>query len=91
MTKRKNRDLQKLGYTIRNLREQLSLRENTRSFFLEDRSRKHLIQDNDISEKTLMNIENGYTLPSLSTLKILATALEVDFIELIKKIEEYIP
>ncbi|PXA17332.1 XRE family transcriptional regulator, partial [Staphylococcus pseudintermedius] len=45
----------------------------------------------DISEKTLMNIETGYTLPNLSTLKILATALEIDFIELIKEIEDHIP
>ncbi|WP_368862846.1 multiprotein-bridging factor 1 family protein [Staphylococcus hominis] len=52
---------------------------------------KGLIRHEDISEKTLANIENGYTLPNLSTLKILATALEIDFIELIKRIEDFIP
>ncbi|EOE6885817.1 XRE family transcriptional regulator [Staphylococcus pseudintermedius] len=91
MTKRKNNDLQELGYTIRELRTRLTLKKDTRNFFLNDRVIKGLIQYEDISEKTLMNIETGYTLPNLSTLKILATALEIDFIELIKEIEDHIP
>ncbi|EOD5400523.1 XRE family transcriptional regulator [Staphylococcus pseudintermedius] len=91
MTKRKNNDLQELGYTIRELRARLTLKKDTRNFFLNDRVIKGLIQYEDISEKTLMNIETGYTLPNLSTLKILATALEIDFIELIKEIEDHIP
>ncbi|EGQ0397526.1 TPA: helix-turn-helix transcriptional regulator [Staphylococcus pseudintermedius] len=69
----------------------MTLKKDTRNFFLNDRVIKGLIQYEDISEKTLMNIETGYTLPNLSTLKILATALEIDFIELIKEIEDHIP
>lgn len=50
-----------------------------------------LLKEGDISEKSLINIENGYNLPSLSTLKILSVALEVDFFELLEKLYDYIP
>ncbi|WP_413252019.1 helix-turn-helix domain-containing protein [Streptococcus sp. Marseille-Q3604] len=43
-----------------------------------------------MSIETLKNIENGKTMPTLSTLKVLSVALEVDFHELIDKIYEYI-
>ncbi|MBS9538770.1 helix-turn-helix domain-containing protein [Staphylococcus hominis] len=91
MTKRQKKELQELGEEIKRLRKELTLKSNSRSFFLDDRIIKGLIRHEDISEKTLANIENGYTLPNLSTLKILATALEIDFIELIKRIEDFIP
>lgn len=69
----------------------LSLKKDTRNYFLDDRVRKGLIEYDDISIKTLTNIENGYNLPSLSTLKILATALEIDFFQLLSDVYDYIP
>ncbi|QQZ11361.1 helix-turn-helix transcriptional regulator [Heyndrickxia vini] len=69
---------------------QLSLEKASRAFFIDDRVDKGLLDPEWISEKTLSNIENGYNMPSLSTLKLLSVALEVDFLELIKEIEDFI-
>lgn len=69
----------------------LSLKKDTRSYFLYDRVRQGLIEYEDLSVKTLTNIENGYNLPSLSTLKILSTALEIDFFQLLAEVYDYIP
>lgn len=91
MTKRKNRDLIKFGSIIREHRMNLSLKKDTRSYFLDDRVRQGLIEYEDLSVKTLTNIENGYNLPSLSTLKILSTALEIDFFQLLADVYDYIP
>lgn len=91
MSKRKNRDLVIFGSIIRDHRMNLSLKKDTRSYFLDDRVRKGLIEYEDISLKTLTNIENGHTLPNLITLKILATALEIDFTQLIMELYDYIP
>lgn len=91
MTKRKIRSLVKIGNIIKRYRLELSLSDESRSFFLNDRILKGLINVGDLSEKSLSNIENGYNLPSLSTLKILSVALEVDFVVLIREIYDYIP
>lgn len=91
MSKRKDRSLIKFGNVIREQRENLTLKSNSRSYFLDDRIEKGLLKEGDISEKSLINIENGYNLPSLSTLKILSVALEVDFFELLEKLYDYIP
>lgn len=91
MSKRKNRDLIKFGLIIKKHRMDLSLKKDTRNYFLDDRVRKGLIEYDDISIKTLTNIENGYNLPSLSTLKILSTALEIDFFQLLAEVYDYIP
>lgn len=64
---------------------------NSRKYFIDDRVKKGLLEPHDISEKTLANIENGYTLPSLITLNYLSTALELDLLDLIREIREYIP
>ncbi|AGC91723.1 MULTISPECIES: helix-turn-helix domain-containing protein [Staphylococcus] len=69
----------------------LSLKKDTRSYFLDDRVRQGLIEYEDLSVKTLTNIENGYNLPSLSTLKILSTALEIDFFQILAEVYDYIP
>lgn len=69
----------------------LSLKKDTRSYFLDDRVRQGLIEYEDLSVKTLTNIENGYNLPSLSTLKILSTVLEIDFFQLLAEVYDYIP
>lgn len=94
MTKRilksRSRNLIQIGEIIKKHRLHLSLKKKSRSFFIDDRVNKGLLEPEWISEKTLSNIENGYNMPSLSTLKLLAIALEVDFIELVKEIEEYI-
>lgn len=93
MTKIKyyNEDIYKIGQILKNHRLRLSLSNSSRQFFIEDRIKKGLLEDGKISEKTLSNIENGYNLPNLITLKYLSVALEVDFIELMKEIEPYIP
>lgn len=69
----------------------LSLKKDTRNYFLDDRVRQGLIEYEDLSVKTLTNIENGYNLPSLSTLKILSTALEIDFFQLLADVYDCIP
>lgn len=69
----------------------LSLKKDTRSYFLDDRVRQGLIEYEDLFVKTLTNIENGYNLPSLSTLKILSTALEIDFFQILAEVYDYIP
>lgn len=91
MTKRKNRELIKIGNIIYDHRMNLSLEKESRKFFLDDRVNKGLLEEGDISEKTLTNIENGYNLPSLVTLNYLATALEIDLLELIEEVKGYIP
>lgn len=93
MTKIKyyNEDIYKIGQILKNHRLRLSLSNSSRQFFIEDRIKKGLLEDGEISEKTLSNIENGYNLPNLITLKYLSVALEVDFFELIREIAPYIP
>lgn len=93
MTKRKSIDdnLLIIGGIIRKYRKELCLEGQSIEFFLEDRKTKGLLAERSISEKTLKNIEGGYTLPNLSTLKVLAPALEVDFLQLVEEIYPYIP
>ena len=92
MTVRNNFDkkLTILGEILKNKRLDLSLEKKSREFFLKDRIDKGLIEDSSISIATLKNIENGKTMPSISTLKILAIAFEVDLNELIDLIYDYI-
>lgn len=93
MTKIKdyNEDIYKIGQIFKKHRLGLSLSNSSRQFFIEDRIKKGLLEDGMISEKTLSNIENGYNLPNLITLKYLSVALEVDFLELMREIVPYIP
>lgn len=92
MTIRQNFDsrLVKIGTILKNKRLDLMLEKKSREFFLEDRVAKGLIEESSISIETIKNIENGKTMPSLSTLKILSIALEIDFIDLIDSIYDYI-
>lgn len=80
----------KLGEIIKNYRLALSLENKSRQYFINDRIDKQLLPVDWISEKSLTNIENGYNLPSLVTLKYLSIALEVDFSTLINDIGDYI-
>ncbi|WP_227888977.1 helix-turn-helix domain-containing protein [Cytobacillus oceanisediminis] len=80
----------KLGNVIKDYRLALSLEKKSRQYFIDDRINKQLLPEDWISEKSLTNIENGYNMPSLVTLKYLSIALEVDFSTLINAIEEYI-
>ncbi|WP_148132212.1 MULTISPECIES: helix-turn-helix domain-containing protein [Streptococcus] len=91
MTRRKEpqRNLMKIGNIIRNHRLNLLL-DNGREGFLSDRLEKGILNDNSISLESLKNIENGYTMPSLPTLKLLAIALEVDFFKLVEEIYDLI-
>lgn len=92
MTTRKNFDnkLITIGGILKNKRLDLSLEKKSRDFFLADRISKGLLDTSSISIETLKNIENGKTLPSISTLKTLSIALEMDFHELIDAIYDYI-
>lgn len=92
MTKKKQQtqNARIIGEILQDYRLQLTLKKSSRAFFIADRENKGLVDLGWISEKTLTNLENGYNIPSLSTLKQLSIALEVDFVELIKKIEPYI-
>lgn len=78
-----------IGKIIKKYRNEL-LPKKSREYFIEDRILANILPDNWISEKSLMNIENGRNLPSLTTLMTLSIALECDFIELIKEIKEYL-
>lgn len=93
MTKIKdyNEDISKIGEILKTHRLRLSLPNSSRQFFIGDRIDKGLLEEGQISEKTLANIENGHNLPNLITLKYLSVALEIDFIELMKQIEPHIP
>lgn len=91
MTRRKKPIYLKLGSKIRNYRMQLSLENNSRSYFLSNRTANGIISDKEISEETLSNIENGYTLPNLITLVTLAAALEVDTVKFIEEIIKTLP
>lgn len=92
MTKKKQRTQNniEIGNIFYEYRKQLSLNNASRVYFIADRVDKGLLEEGWISEKTLTNIENGHNLPNLFTLKLLAVALEVDFIELVKAIEPHL-
>lgn len=79
-----------IGEILKNKRLDLTLEKKSREFFLEDRIAKGLIEESSISLETIKNIENGKTMPSLKTLKILSIALEIDFFDLIDSIYDYI-
>lgn len=82
MTRRKNQDFSYFGERIKFYRRSLDLTNNSRENFLNDRVLLGMIDENDISIKTLSNIENGYTLPNMLTLLTLSSALEVDIHDL---------
>lgn len=92
MTKKQERTLNAIliGKVIHEYRLALSLTNNSRQFFIDDRIRKNLLPHGWISEKSLANIENGHNMPSLLTLKLLSIALEVDFLLLVKEIQDFI-
>ena len=88
MTRRARIDdnLLSIGKIIKDLRMDLLLEKKSREYFLNDRILKGLIEESSISLETLKNIENGNTLPSITTLKTLSIALEIDFFDLLDKI-----
>ncbi|WP_212752811.1 helix-turn-helix domain-containing protein [Streptococcus hyovaginalis] len=83
-------NLLSIGKIIKDLRMDLLLEKKSREYFLNDRILKGLIEESSISLETLKNIENGNTLPSITTLKTLSIALEIDFFDLLDKIYDYI-
>ncbi|GAB2021940.1 hypothetical protein RyT2_10140 [Pseudolactococcus yaeyamensis] len=58
--------------------------------FISDREMKFFMAEGFISEKTLMNYELGKNTPTLSNLKKLAIALEVDFLKLVEELMPYL-
>lgn len=90
ITRRQNNDFINFWGKIKNYRASLNLKNNSREFFISNRIETGILEEEDISVKTLSNIENGYTLPSISTLLILSAALEVDIYDLINDLLENI-
>lgn len=80
-----------LGKKIYEYRQALDLPASGRQSFIDDRVKKGLLPNEWLSEKSLINIELGYKLPSLITLRYLAIALEIPFKQLCSEIEPYIP
>jgi len=90
MTKRKEKHFLYFGQKVVNYRKNLNLIPNSRENFISNRIEMGLLEENDISLKTLTNIENGYTMPTILTLMILGTALEIDIYILINDLIENI-
>lgn len=85
-----NQNALKIGNIIRNHRLALSLGKG-RQAFINDRVDVKLLPPNWISEKSLMNLELGNNFPSYTALKLLSTALEINFIDFIKEVDPYMP
>lgn len=62
----------------------------SRQSFIDDRSKKYFNNEEWISEKTLTNYETGKNIPNLQNIKKLAVALEVDVLELISKMLDFL-
>lgn len=65
-----------MGYTIKEL-IQIPIKEGR-------------LGKNWISERSISNFEQGYNIPSLPTLKKLAVAYQIELIDLIADIEDYL-
>lgn len=93
MTTRKirNANAEKIGRIIYEYRMGLSLPSSSREYFIEDRVETGLLLEGWISTKSLTNIELGKNFPSYTSLKLLSTALEVDFLALLKNVGPYMP
>ena len=93
MTTRKirNANAEKIGRIIYEYRMGLSLPSSYREYFIEDRVETGLLLEGWISTKSLTNIELGKHFPSYTSLKLLSTALEVDFLALLKNVGPYMP
>lgn len=83
-------NLVKMGRILRKHRKDHSP-DSSMDDFIDYPVQLNLLNEGWISSKSLSNIENGYNLPSLSTLKKLSIAFEVDLISLIDEIKDYIP
>ena len=87
MTLRKNETQHReIGNLIRRYRANLTDLPKSRQGFIDNRSKAYFNGEEWISEKTLINYENGKNVPSLQNLKKLALALEVDESELVAEI-----
>lgn len=90
MTKQKKikPNLIEIGKIIEKHRKYLD--NSSREQFIYNSVDSNLVNENWISLKTLSNIENGYTLPTLKTLKLLSIALQINFNDLISEIDNFI-
>ncbi|KZU12352.1 MULTISPECIES: XRE family transcriptional regulator [Lactiplantibacillus] len=93
MTIRSERDsnAEEIGRIIYQHRLELSLDRKSREYFIDERAQVGLLPDNWISTKSLTNIELGKNFPSYTSLRLLATALEVDFWQLLQEVGPYMP
>lgn len=87
----KRKNAEEIGKIIYKHRMNLSLEHSSRDYFINDRSNINILPNNWISSKSLTNIELGKNFPSYTALKLLSVALEIDFIDLIKEVDPYMP
>ncbi|WP_460055964.1 helix-turn-helix domain-containing protein [Pseudolactococcus yaeyamensis] len=85
-----NKDCIKIGEILKSHRMDLTDISKNRMDFISDREMKFFMAEGFISEKTLMNYELGKNTPTLSNLKKLAIALEVDFLKLVEELMPYL-
>ncbi|MFC4760595.1 helix-turn-helix domain-containing protein [Fructobacillus durionis] len=76
-----------IGNIIRQHRKVLGY---SREVFISEPIEDGLLPEDWISEKSLSNIELGYNLPSIFTLKKISIALQIDFPDLITEIDQYL-
>ncbi len=91
MTMRKtDNQMKEIGMLIKEYRMKLTDIPKSRQSFIDDRSKKYFNNEEWISEKTLTNYETGKNIPNLQNIKKLAVALEVDVLELISKMLDFL-
>lgn len=82
--------MKEIGMLIKEYRMKLTDIPKSRQSFIDDRSKKYFNNEEWISEKTLTNYETGKNIPNLQNIKKLAVALEVDVLELISKMLDFL-
>ena len=88
--KRKYDPASELGKKIQELRERLTDIKGGRQCFIDYASANFFGNEDWISVKTLTNYELGKNVPSLANAKKLSIALQIDFLDFILEIENYI-
>ncbi|RHW53257.1 helix-turn-helix domain-containing protein [Lactobacillus bombicola] len=88
--KAKNNCTEEIGKIIKKYRLSLNLKNSSRESFINYSIDAGLVPEGWISTKSLGNIERGQNTPSLHTLKLLATALDINFIDLINEIKDFV-
>lgn len=88
MVKRQKKlENKEIGNIIRQHRKNLGY---SREIFISEPIESGLLPEDWISDKSLSNIELGYNLPSIFTLKNISIALQIDFPDLITEIDQFL-